>query len=164
MGTKRPLPPSPPGEGSAIWQQWVNILQPIAAAAAQEKTDVTFTKVTSTGDVVVDGQLNVTGISTLAGVVTAESTLHVEGALTADTTLAVGGSANLTGAVSAHSSLAVTGNLTGSSTLAIAGAVGFNGASPQGKLTLPAAATDLPTTLTLLNAIRALLIANGQAQ
>lgn len=39
---------------------------------------------------------------------------------------------------------------------------GCNGTNPQGKVTLPANATDLATAITLLNAIKALLIANGQ--
>jgi hypothetical protein len=40
---------------------------------------------------------------------------------------------------------------------------GCNGAVAQGKVTLNAASTDLPTVVALCNQIRALLIANGQA-
>lgn len=42
--------------------------------------------------------------------------------------------------------------------------VGFNGAAPTGKMTLNAAATDLPTTTALVNQIRAGLINNGLGQ
>lgn len=49
-------------------------------------------------------------------------------------------------------------------TLTVVGGFGVNGASPQTAVTLPADATDLPTAITLVNAIKALLIANGQAQ
>lgn len=38
---------------------------------------------------------------------------------------------------------------------------GANGKAPQAAVILPAAAVDLPTALTLVNAIRAALIANG---
>jgi hypothetical protein len=44
------------------------------------------------------------------------------------------------------------------------GAFAANGATPQTKATVNAAATDLPTAIALLNQVRALLIANGQAQ
>lgn len=44
----------------------------------------------------------------------------------------------------------------------IGGAFGCNGATPRTPATLSGAATDLPSSLTLLNQIRALLIANGQ--
>lgn len=38
---------------------------------------------------------------------------------------------------------------------------GCNGKTPQGAVTLPTAASDLSSALTLLNAIRSALIANG---
>lgn len=44
------------------------------------------------------------------------------------------------------------------------GKFGCNGATPQGKVTLPADATDDTTAYALANAMKALLIANGQAQ
>lgn len=43
----------------------------------------------------------------------------------------------------------------------IDGAFGCNSKAPQGAYSLPAPATDLPTVITLANAIRAALIANG---
>ena len=48
--------------------------------------------------------------------------------------------------------------------VSVTGMVGFNGAAPQGKVTLPADATNDATSYALNNAIKALLIANGQAQ
>lgn len=41
------------------------------------------------------------------------------------------------------------------------GALGVNGKAPQTAVTAVAAATDLPTTLTLVNQIRTALIAMG---
>ena len=48
-------------------------------------------------------------------------------------------------------------------TLTVVGGFGCNGKSPQAAVGLPANATDLPTAITLVNAIKSLLIANGQA-
>ena len=42
--------------------------------------------------------------------------------------------------------------------------VGFNGGAPAAKPTLPPNATDLPTAITLLNAIKSALISYGLAQ
>lgn len=47
--------------------------------------------------------------------------------------------------------------------LAASGGFGVNGKPPQGAVALPAAAVDPATTQALVNAIRVLLIANGQA-
>lgn len=47
-------------------------------------------------------------------------------------------------------------------TLASSGAFGCNGAAPQTSYALPPTATDLPTAIARINAVCALLIANGQ--
>lgn len=58
----------------------------------------------------------------------------------------------------------ITGNLDVTGDMSSDGAFSCNGEPPQGKVTLPPDATNNSTNRALSNAIKALLIANGQAQ
>jgi len=153
MASQQPIPPTPPyaeaGFDRDIWQRWLEILRKrLVEAYSPDNPPPSATEVSVNGGALGEALAALGNIQTMLATVTDSSA--AVGQLRQDAALLL--------ADVEFNNVKVDADLT------VVGKAGFNGKAPQGPVTLPANATDLPTAIALVNAIKALLIANGQAQ
>ena len=183
MPSQQPLPPTPPlgpeGFAASTWQRWLEILRRRLSEAYGPDNQPPQTAAPGASAAAVGqlqkqlGQLQVE-IAALPSSSRAAAELRKLAALLGQdayfedllvtATLIVEGTSLLKGNVTLDTAnLIVGGDISATGSMVSSGAFGCNGAPGQTATVLPANAVDPATSYALANAIKALLIANGQA-
>ena len=173
MATTPPLPPPPPlsaqGAIGTSWQRWFNTLRQSVVQASAPAPDTSVAAASAAALAVLQSQIadlqamlaTDTGAAAIAALYSQAALTGTDAAFASVTTT---GNATVGGNLTVTGTTAITGNTTVAGSTTVTGAWGCNGAAAQGLVTLPASATDLPSALTLLNAIRTMVITNGQGR